>query len=116
MLRLKLEMIPRGNESATREILTVEIVNDQTGTLELGNYRVAARGFLRADARIDGHPRRSSAGSLVAVALGKLFMAKCVSCEATTPEDTARSAGWHWGTMGDGNPNWLCSECWKYAP
>lgn len=39
MLRLKLEFVPFGLESQARQIGLVEIWNDGTGTLEVGNYK-----------------------------------------------------------------------------
>jgi len=38
MLRITIQLIPRGDERKARTIGTMEIVNDCTGTLDVGNY------------------------------------------------------------------------------
>lgn len=38
MLRITIQLIPRGDESKVRTIGTMEIANDGTGTPDLGNY------------------------------------------------------------------------------
>jgi hypothetical protein len=38
-------------------------------------------------------------------------LACCVGCLDTTPEHGAVDRGWHWGTMHDGAPDWLCPAC-----
>ena len=44
MLRLTLELIPHGIEESKRNIGTLEIYNDRTGTDEFGNYRFTLTG------------------------------------------------------------------------
>lgn len=39
MLRIKVELVPFGNEELAREIGQVKIVNDGTGNYQLGNYK-----------------------------------------------------------------------------
>lgn len=40
MIRVTIEMLPRGDESKARHMGTIEIANEGTGTLDLGNYKV----------------------------------------------------------------------------
>ncbi|MEO0797392.1 MAG: hypothetical protein AAFX93_19750 [Verrucomicrobiota bacterium] len=39
MIRITVELVPKGVESAKRTIATMDIANDSTGTDEIGNYR-----------------------------------------------------------------------------
>ena len=43
-LRITVELIPHGVESAKRKLCVLDIINDGTGTHERGNYRVEAHG------------------------------------------------------------------------
>lgn len=45
MIRVTVELVPKGIESAKRTIGTMEIANDRTGDLAVGNYR----GVLHAE-------------------------------------------------------------------
>ena len=47
MLRVTIEVIPRGDEGRKRHIGTVEIANEGTGNAELGNYAVRLSKFGR---------------------------------------------------------------------
>jgi hypothetical protein len=38
MLRVTIELLPYGDESQARTLGTLEIANDATGTLDVGNY------------------------------------------------------------------------------
>jgi len=54
-------------------VLTITILNDQTGTVEIGNYtnRVVVNRDVIAEGRIDGHKRELGWVSLVADVLCK---------------------------------------------
>lgn len=67
MLRLTLELLPRGDDRTVIPLGTVEIVNDDTGTEEIGNYHVSQRGTVHADATVTG-VRRSAGHWPVALA------------------------------------------------
>ena len=63
MLRVTIELLPLGSESRKRHLGTIEIVNDRSGTLELGNYDVTLfkwgtgqRVWRRG--RVEGFPRK----------------------------------------------------------
>ena len=43
-LRVTIEIVPHGIESAKRKLASIEIVNDLTGTPTMGNYIVIAEG------------------------------------------------------------------------
>jgi len=43
-LRVTIELVPRGDESRKRKVAVVDIINDGTGTHDLGNYDAAAVG------------------------------------------------------------------------
>ena len=43
-LRVTVELIPRGDETRKQKVAVVDIVNDGTGTHEIGNYDVRAEG------------------------------------------------------------------------
>lgn len=43
-LRVTIEIVPHGVESAKRKLATIEIINDLTGTPDLGNYLIHAEG------------------------------------------------------------------------
>jgi hypothetical protein len=45
-LRITVELIPRGDEAAKRKVCVVDVTNDETGTSEIGNYRVEAHGVV----------------------------------------------------------------------
>lgn len=51
MLRVTIEMVPRGEESKKYHMGTVEIANDGMGTAERGNYKVRLAGFKSASSR-----------------------------------------------------------------
>lgn len=38
MIRITVELIPKGDETRKRTLATMEIANDATGTTEVGNY------------------------------------------------------------------------------
>lgn len=70
MIRITVEMVPRGDESRKRKLAMMEIVNENTGTMEVGNYT----GTLHAEytnpagrkGRIEGFRRqRQSVWSLI---------------------------------------------------
>lgn len=47
MLRVTIEVVPRGDESKRRHLGTVEIANEGTGSVESGNYAVRLAKFGR---------------------------------------------------------------------
>lgn len=51
MLRVTIEMVPRGDESKKYHMGTVEVANDGMGTAERGNYKVRLAGFKNASSR-----------------------------------------------------------------
>ena len=62
MIRVTIQLLPKGDESRARTLGTLEIANDATGTPELGNYD----GTLHAEytgpggrkARVEGFRRQ----------------------------------------------------------
>ena len=57
MLKVTVELIPHGDEARTKQIGYMKIVNDGTGTHEVGNYTVDVDGEefkVNAFLRIDG--------------------------------------------------------------
>lgn len=40
MIRVTVELVPRGDETKKQHLGTAEIINDGTGTLETGNYTI----------------------------------------------------------------------------
>lgn len=73
MLRLTLTLVPHGDKSAAREIGTLEVENDLTGTEVLGNYRVRMRGNRHIDGELREVARTCSPWWLVAMALRKML-------------------------------------------
>ena len=72
MLRIKVELVPFGNESLTRSIGQVLIANDGTGDLAVGNYKYSitdASGKIRG--KLKGHDREKSVFSLLKDILNK---------------------------------------------
>ena len=52
MIRVTIQLIPRGDESKARTLGTMEIVNDATGTPDVGNYDGTLHAeYTRADGR-----------------------------------------------------------------
>jgi hypothetical protein len=47
MLRVTIEVVPKGDENRRRHLGTVEIANEGTGSTELGNYAVRLAKFGR---------------------------------------------------------------------
>jgi len=43
-LRVTIEIVPHGVESAKRKLASIEIINDLTGTQDFGNYTIIANG------------------------------------------------------------------------
>lgn len=74
MLVVKMELWPGGDESAKRELSRVVIVNDETGTPELGNYDVTvtneAGEVVKRD-RVTGWSRERGGWSLLHRAMSK---------------------------------------------
>lgn len=66
MIRVRVELVPLGNEENSREIAQMVIANDGTGNSELGNY-----GFARSDmfdheeGAVFAFPRKSSIWKLI---------------------------------------------------
>lgn len=54
MIRVTIDFIPYGDESRAEELGHIEIINDGTGTQEVGNYFVRING---ADLAIGSHER-----------------------------------------------------------
>jgi hypothetical protein len=73
MLRIKIELVPFGNEELAREIGDIEIINDGTGDHRYGNYiyelwdneNSSIKGELK------GHNRLQSVFKLVQAVLNK---------------------------------------------
>jgi hypothetical protein len=68
MIRVTIEMIPHGREARARHMATIEIANDNSGTVETGNYtaelskvnrlgRVRVHPHLWKRARVVNFPR-----------------------------------------------------------
>ena len=77
MLRVTVELIPHGNETRKRQLAMMEIINDGSGSVDIGNYR----GILHAEYTgpegrqgkvTDFYRQRQSVWSLVGAFL-KLF-------------------------------------------
>lgn len=63
MLRITIELLPFGSEARKRHLGTMEISNDGTGDLEIGNYDVRLSKWGRPGqtwrrGRVEGFPRR----------------------------------------------------------
>lgn len=93
MIRVTVELIPKGDESRARKLATMEIANDATGTTEVGNYR----GTLHAEytpkegrhGRVLGfHRKRQSVWSLIGAFLKQLGHTK----HPLNPRKSAQSA------------------------
>lgn len=73
MLRIKIELVPYGNEEWAREIGNIEIINDGTGDHQNGNYiyelwdneNSSIRGELK------GHNRLQSVFKIIQAVLNK---------------------------------------------
>jgi ribosomal protein L27 len=72
MLRITVDLIPRGDERAAQRVGTVEIENDRTGDETTGNYRVRQRGTVTADVRLTGLQRTEGLWALASAALAAL--------------------------------------------
>lgn len=69
MLRVTIELVPFGDEARAEVVDVIEIVNDGTGTIEVGNYDVVHGGQT---ARVTRHYRTGGALQLVRRALEAL--------------------------------------------
>ena len=72
MLRIKVELVPFGDESRTRSIGQILIANDGTGDSAVGNYKYSitdASGKIRG--KLKGHAREKSVFSLLKDILNK---------------------------------------------
>jgi hypothetical protein len=72
MLRLTLEIVPRGNERERRTLGTIEIENIG-GNVSVADYAARARGIKHADATLQRINRRAAPWNLVMAALRALF-------------------------------------------
>ncbi len=64
MIRVTIELWPRGDAARRKHLGTIDIANDGTGTPERGNYKVRLAGFKGAESTwragaVQGFPRRS---------------------------------------------------------
>lgn len=64
MIRVTIEMLPRGDETKKYHMGTIDIANDGTGTAERGNYKVKLAGFKSPHSRwregaVRDFPRKS---------------------------------------------------------
>jgi hypothetical protein len=77
MLRVTVELLPKGNEALARKLATLEIANDGTGTQDVGHYKGTLHAeYTPASGRtgrvLEFNRRRQSVWSLVGAFL-KLF-------------------------------------------
>lgn len=83
MVVVKIELWPHGLESKAREIGRAEIINDGTGTEEVGNYKIRLKhsgswvkkeGYWKTGG-LSGYKRKvQSPYHLVMLALGAIFL------------------------------------------
>ena len=82
-LRVTVEIIPHGDESRKSKLAVVEIVNDGTGTKELGNYR------MRAEGEVVGGWDLFAVGELKGFRRERGYMACVSECLKNMPDDEA---------------------------
>lgn len=72
MLRIKIELVPYGDESLTREIGQVVIINDGTGDYRVGNYEYELSDRdVKIKGKLKGHNRLQSVFRLLKAVLNK---------------------------------------------
>jgi len=72
MLRIKIELVPYGNEKWTRELGTINIANDGTGNVRYGNYDYELRDKdVAIKGKLEGHNRLQSAFKLLQAVLNR---------------------------------------------
>lgn len=72
MLRIKIELVPYGNESLTREIGQMIIINDGTGDYHVGNYKYELSDKdVKIKGKLKGHNRLQSVFKLLQAVLNK---------------------------------------------
>lgn len=75
MIRVTIELVPRGDESKKQHLGTAEIINDGTGNMEVGNYTVRLSKWGKPNqtwkkGALSGFPRqRLGSWDLLALAL-----------------------------------------------
>lgn len=79
MIRVTIELVPRGDESRTRVLAVGTIVNDGSGTLQRGNYRFRLSqsgrvGAVSREGEVRNFPRRAkNVWHLLALVLNTAF-------------------------------------------
>lgn len=78
MLRIKIELVPLGNENLTRELGQIKIINDGTGDYHEGNYTyklsdeaTTITAPVTIEGQLKGHNRMQSAFKLLQAVLNK---------------------------------------------
>lgn len=75
MIRITIELVPYGFEDMKRVIADGVIYNDNTGTVELGNYKTAFRTYGRDNncysGEVKNFPRKLDVVQLLEIALQK---------------------------------------------
>jgi hypothetical protein len=69
MIEVKIDIVPFGDRSKTRNIRTFIIANDGTGTTETGNYEVMDSNRKKILGRIKNYKRRNNILILVRKAI-----------------------------------------------
>lgn len=63
-LRVTIEIVPHGVESAKRKLASIEIINDLTGDPQMGNY------LVRAEGEREGEWRKFFKGKVIGILRG----------------------------------------------
>jgi hypothetical protein len=72
-LRVTIEIVPHGVESAKRKLASIEIINDLTGTPNMGNY------LIRAEGEREGEWRKFFKGKIIGVPRGD-YLGCTIAC------------------------------------
>lgn len=87
MLRIKIELVPNGREEQTKVLGTVRIVNDSTGSIDVGNYIYEVtefddigcglcQGIILEQGRVWNHKRSDSFWVLISKIISKMNFIK----------------------------------------
>jgi hypothetical protein len=57
MIEIKIDLVPFGDESKRKNLRTIIIANDLTGTNEIGNYDVLSKDRMKKYGKIKKHKR-----------------------------------------------------------
>lgn len=90
MIKITVEMYPKGREKNKRTLGTCKIVNDCTGTKEMGNYNITFFGDdgFSETVRVEKFPRlRFGVWDLLHQALGKTVLTRWMKDGDTPPEN-----------------------------